>query len=97
MKPPTLQDCDKADARVPLASLRKRRRMTQAHVAKEARMTQSEISRAEQRSDCLVSTLERYAKALGGQLRLVIELDGRAYSVELQRSKLRKSSGRPRS
>lgn len=87
----------RSDVRVPLASLRKRRRLTQSHVAKEAGMTQSEVSRAEQRSDCLVSTLERYAKALGGQLRLVIELDGQAYPVELQRSKLRKSSDRPRS
>jgi transcriptional regulator with XRE-family HTH domain len=75
------------EARVSLALLRKSRHLTQAQVAKKAGMTQSEISKAEQRSDCLVTTLERYAKALGGRLQLVIEIDGQAYAVTLQSSK----------
>jgi hypothetical protein len=75
------------DRKLPLAVLRDRQDLTQAQVAKKARMTQSDVSRAEQRSDCLVSTLERYAKALGGKLRLVIEIGDHAYSIGLQSPK----------
>ena len=76
--------------KVPLATLRKSRRLTQSYVAAEGGMTQSEVSRTEQRSDCLVSTLERYAKALGGQLRLVIDFDDSVHSVALQNFRRRK-------
>lgn len=79
------------DRRLPLAFLRGRRKLTQVQVAKKAKLSQSDVSRAEQRSDCLVSTLERYAKALGGTLRLVIEIEGHAYSISLQRTKKKKA------
>ena len=71
------------DRKLPLAFLRGRKGLTQAQIAKRAKISQSEISRAELRSDCLVSTLERYAKALGGELQLTIELDGRSYPIVL--------------
>ena len=73
------------DRRLPLAFLRGRKGLTQAQIAKRAKISQSEVSRAELRSDCLVSTLERYAKALGGELQLTIELDGRSYPIGLRR------------
>lgn len=71
-----------------LALLRGARDLTQAQIAKRAKMTQSDVSRSEQRADCLVSTLERYAKALGGRLRLVIEIDDRSYPIALRPTKI---------
>jgi hypothetical protein len=73
------------DRKLPLAFLRGRKGLTQVQIAKRAKISQSEISRAELRSDCLVSTLERYAKALGGELQLTIDLDGRSYPIALHR------------
>ena len=70
-----------------LALLRGAYDLTQAQIAKRAKMTQSDVSRSEQRTDCLVSTLERYAKALGGRLRLVVEIDDRSYLLALQPTK----------
>jgi transcriptional regulator with XRE-family HTH domain len=67
-----------------LATLRASQGLTQGQIAKRAGITQSEISRAELRSDCLVSTLERYAGALGGKILLYVEIDGRRYPVTLK-------------
>lgn len=75
------------DRRIPLTFLRERQKLTQVQVAEKAKMAQSDVSRCERRSDCRVSSLERYAKALGGKLRLVVELDGHAYSIMLRVSK----------
>jgi len=44
---------------------------TQAQVAEKAKMTQGELSRTERREDHLVSTLRRYVRALGGELKVV--------------------------
>lgn len=66
-----------------LATLRGSQGLTQTQLAKRAKITQSEVSRAELRSDCLVSTLERYASALGGELLLYVEIDGRRYPVAM--------------
>lgn len=74
------------DRRLPLAFLRGRKGLTQTQIAKRAKISQSEVSRAELRSDCLVSTLERYAKALGGELQLTIVLDGRSYPIVLRKA-----------
>ena len=68
---------------LPLAVLRERRGVTQAKLAKRAKIAQSEVSRTEQREDCLISTLERYAMALGGKLLLHVEIDGQRYPVTL--------------
>lgn len=45
--------------------------VTQAEVAEKAEMTQGELSRTERREDHLVSTLRRYVRALGGELKVV--------------------------
>lgn len=66
-----------------LALLREQQGLTQEKLAKRAKITQSEVSRTELRDDCLVSTLERYAAALGGKLLLHVEIDGQLYPVTL--------------
>lgn len=66
-----------------LALLREQRGLTQEKLAKRAKITQSEVSRTELRDDCLISTLERYASALGGELLLYVKIDGQLYPVTL--------------
>ena len=66
-----------------LATLREQRGFTQEKLARRAKITQSEVSRTELREDCLVSTLERYAAALGGELLLHVKIDGQLYPVTL--------------
>ena len=66
-----------------LSALRGAVGVTQAEVAKKANISQSEVSRAEQRNDCLISTLSRYAAALDGELKIIINIDGRDYPVSL--------------
>lgn len=67
-----------------LATLRVSRGFTQEEIAKRAGITQSEVSRAELRSDCLISTLERYAKALDGELSMFVKINGRSYPMALK-------------
>jgi Helix-turn-helix len=71
------------DRKLALASLRGSQGLTQEQLAAKAKLTQSEVSRAEMRDDCLVSTLERYAKALGGELLLYVKIDNRSYPIVL--------------
>jgi hypothetical protein len=66
-----------------LAALRLSQGLTQVQLADKAGLTQSEVSRAESRDDCLVTTLQRYAAALGGELMLTVKIDGRSYPVKL--------------
>ena len=66
-----------------LADLREQRGLTQTKLARRAKITQSEVSRTELREDCLVSTLKRYAAALGGKLLIHVEIDGQSYPVTL--------------
>ena len=66
-----------------LALLRKKHGLTQEKLAKRAKITQSEVSRTELRDDCLISTLERYIAALGGELLLHVKIDGQIYPVTL--------------
>jgi transcriptional regulator with XRE-family HTH domain len=60
-----------------LRDLRKAMGKTQVAVAKKLGMKQENVSRIEQRADLLLSTLDRYLKSLGGNLRLVAEFKGR--------------------
>ena len=66
-----------------LSLLREQQGLTQEKVAQRAKITQSEVSRTELREDCLVSTLERYAAALGGELLLHVKINGQLYAVTL--------------
>jgi predicted transcriptional regulator len=58
--------------RLTLATIREGVGKTQADVARATGMQQSEVSRMERRSDVLVSTLRKYAEALGATCEVVI-------------------------
>jgi len=66
-----------------LALLREQQGLTQEELAQRAKITQSEVSRTERREDSRVSTLRRYASALGGELLLHVKINGRLYAVTL--------------
>jgi hypothetical protein len=66
-----------------LSTLRASAGMTQTQLARRAKMSQGELSRVEHQRDCLVSTLERYANALNGELEVVVKIDGRSYPISL--------------
>ena len=64
---------------VPLADVRTAAGKTQVAVADASGMQQADVSRLEHRADfdeVLVGTLRRYARALGGELELVIVVNG---------------------
>jgi transcriptional regulator with XRE-family HTH domain len=50
---------------------------TQVDVASAVGMTQGRVSRLENGDDTLVSTLRRHIRALGGELRLLVEFPDR--------------------
>ena len=56
---------------------------TQSDIAEATGLAQSDVSRLEARTDRKVSTLGRYAEALGGALEIAIVVDGRRYLIEV--------------
>lgn len=68
--------------RMSLREVRKELGRTQVQVAKEAGMSQGDLSRLERRTDHLLSTLERYAEALGGRLDVALVRGTRRYPLE---------------
>lgn len=54
---------------------------TQVEIAKAAEMEQADVSRLESREDMKVSTLERYAAALGGNVEIAVVIGARRYLV----------------
>lgn len=56
-----------------LRALREMAGKTQAQLAKSTKISQAELSKVERRQDHLISTLRRYVRALGGELRVVAE------------------------
>jgi DNA-binding XRE family transcriptional regulator len=65
-----------------LRDVRKAMGKTQAAIAKQLGIKQENVARIEQRGDMLLSTLRSYVRALGGDVRLVVEVKGHA-PVEL--------------
>jgi hypothetical protein len=59
-----------------LSGARGRAGLTQAQVSARMGIAQSDVSKLERRGDARVSTLRAYARALGGRLRLSIQLPG---------------------
>ena len=59
-----------------LADARRRAGLTQAEVSGRMGISQSDVSKLERRGDARVSTLRAYARALGGRLRLCLQLPG---------------------
>lgn len=60
-----------------LRQLRKARKLTQARLAAALGITQDSVSRLEKRSDLLLSTLRKTVRAMGGDIRIVVEFPGR--------------------
>ncbi|WP_228057051.1 XRE family transcriptional regulator [Tychonema sp. LEGE 07203] len=60
-----------------LPDLRKARKLTQIPMAKLLNMRQENVSRLERRADLLVSTLQSYIAAMGGELSFVVEFKDR--------------------
>ncbi|HET8883545.1 MAG TPA: helix-turn-helix domain-containing protein [Solimonas sp.] len=60
-----------------LRDLRKAMSRTQAEVAKSLKVGQDAVSRYEQRADMLLSTLQGYVQAMGGELDLIVKFPNR--------------------
>ena len=69
--------------RLALRSLRAALGKTQVDVARTAEMDQGDVSKLESRSDMHVSTLARYARALGGQLEVAVVIGGRRHVLDV--------------
>ena len=65
---------EKIEAIRGLQALRKLAGVTQAGLSERLGQPQGNISRLENNSDMLLSTLSNYVEALGGKLRLTVEL-----------------------
>ena len=77
-----------------LRQVRRLQRMTQAQVAAAMGTEQDRVSRLERRADMRLSTLRDYVTALGGSLRLVVDIPGHEpMTVELPQ---RDATARPR-
>jgi transcriptional regulator with XRE-family HTH domain len=64
--------------------------MTQVEVAAALGTSQDRISKLEHGEDALVSTLRRHVRALGGELRLIVEFPDRPpMTIELRGGKAR--------
>jgi DNA-binding XRE family transcriptional regulator len=70
-----------ANKRIGLGSVRAVKGVTQVEMASRMGITQTQVSKIEAGEDHLVSTLRRYAKALGGAVEVAIVVDGRRYLV----------------
>lgn len=66
-----------------LADIRAAQGLTQVEVADRMGISQSDVSKIERRTDVRVGTLARYARALGGRLRLAIGFDEQSVGVRL--------------
>jgi hypothetical protein len=73
----------KAGRRYDLKTLRAALGKTQAEIAQAARMAQGDVSRLEGREDVKLSTLARYATALGGVVEVAVIVNGRRYVLDL--------------
>lgn len=61
-----------------LREMRRARKLTQARLSKKLKIGQEGVSRIEKRTDLYLSTLRNYVEGVGGRLKLVVELPGRA-------------------
>lgn len=55
----------------------------QSDIARATEMTQGDVSRLEARQDVKISTLARYASALGGSVEVAVVVGGRRYRLDL--------------
>src|SRR3984885_11736358 len=77
-----------------LAALRQAAELTQVELARRMGVTQAAISRMEQPHDLLLSTLNAYLQAVGGQASVIVRFaDG--HETELDLSQLNLTKRRP--
>ena len=81
-QPPSVQDAGETRARaliaeVTLKDIRAAVKRTQVEVAAAMGASQDRVSKLERSEDALVSTLRKHVRALGGELRLVVEFPDR--------------------
>jgi transcriptional regulator with XRE-family HTH domain len=69
--------------RFELRTLRAALGKTQAEIARAAEMDQGDVSRLERREDAKLSTLGRYARALGGRLQVAVVVGGHQYLLDV--------------
>ncbi|GAA0283541.1 helix-turn-helix domain-containing protein [Rhodovulum strictum] len=61
-----------------LQELRKAREMTQVQLAETLGIQQATVAKYERQSDLLLSTLTSYVRAMGGDIKLMVEFPGKA-------------------
>lgn len=66
-----------------IPAIRKAAELTQTEVAEKLGMAQAGVSRLENQGDMLLSTLGKYLEAVGQHPRLVIEIHGQDYELDL--------------
>ena len=66
-----------------IPSIRKAAELTQEDVAQKLGMAQAGISRLENQGDMLLSTLGKYLEAVGKNPRLIVEINGKDYELDL--------------
>jgi DNA-binding transcriptional regulator YiaG len=66
-----------------LAALRKAAELTQTELAQTLGVSQAAVAKTEQREDLLLSTLNAYIEALGGQAHIVISFNGEEVDLDL--------------
>lgn len=61
-----------------LQELRKAKKLTQVQLAETLGVQQATVAKYERQSDLLLSTLTSYVRAMGGELKLLVEFPGKA-------------------
>ena len=85
-----------------LQELRKAKEMTQVKLAETLGIKQATVEKYERQSDLLLSTLTSYVRAMGGNLKLMVEFPGKAPIAldglgETEEPRRRRTSGREKS
>jgi transcriptional regulator with XRE-family HTH domain len=75
-----------------LQALRKHRNVSQETLAKLMELSQASISKTERRGDMLLSTLQSFIEALGGELRITAEFPTETIELDLLQGATRKRS-----
>lgn len=75
---------DISNRRTFFRELRKKRGLSQLAVANISGIAQCRVSAIENQVNYRISTLQRYIRALGGELEIKVKLDGEAYELPLE-------------
>jgi len=85
LEPPrTGEEVEAHQMEVTMRELRTLAGKTQVEVAEVMGVAQAEVSRLEGRSDSKLSTIERYVRALGGEVEVVVRFGDRSLRLHLQ-------------